>query len=142
MRIAIMNLANEFSLSPRGRAGGRGTGLSNVDSPWQKLPPSATFPIWDFAPFLELDSGSLAFALLSFVIGFDNPRWYAPAPFTFALVAALCAICWALWRGSSALLRLQLPIYSAGLFVCCMVCHGELYRLKPDPRRLTAFYLM
>ena len=23
-----------------------------------------------------------------------------------------------------------------------MVCHGELYRLRPDPRHLTGFYLM
>jgi hypothetical protein len=29
-----------------------------------------------------------------------------------------------------------------GLFVCCMVCHGELARLKPEPRHLTIFYLM
>ena len=33
-------------------------------------------------------------------------------------------------------------VYSGGLFVCCMVCHGELYRLKPDPRHLTGYYLM
>jgi len=79
---------------------------------------------------------------LSFVICFDNPRWYVPAPFTFALGAALCAICWALWKGTTAPVRVQLSIYSAGLFVCCMVCHGELYRLKPHPRHLTGFYLM
>ena len=36
----------------------------------------------------------------------------------------------------------QVAIYSGGLFVCCMVCHGELYRLRPDPRHLTGFYLM
>jgi hypothetical protein len=84
----------------------------------------------------------LALYLLSFIICFDNPRWYAPMPFTFALVAALCAICWALSKGTGSPLRVQLSIYSAGLFVCCMICHGELYRLKPHPRFLTAFYLM
>jgi hypothetical protein len=36
----------------------------------------------------------------------------------------------------------QVVGYSAGLFVCCMVCHGELVRLKPAPRHLTAFYLL
>ena len=30
----------------------------------------------------------------------------------------------------------------AGLFALCMLCHGELVRLKPDPRHLTSFYLM
>jgi len=29
-----------------------------------------------------------------------------------------------------------------GLFICCMVCHGELTRMKPHPRYLTHFYLM
>jgi spermidine synthase len=33
-------------------------------------------------------------------------------------------------------------VYMAGLFFCAMVCHGELVRLKPDPRYLTAFYLV
>src|SRR5262249_16344987 len=27
-------------------------------------------------------------------------------------------------------------------FICCMVCHGEVYRLRPDPHELTGFYLM
>ena len=33
-------------------------------------------------------------------------------------------------------------LYTAGLFACCMFCHGELTRLKPGPRYLTTFYLM
>jgi SAM-dependent methyltransferase len=32
-------------------------------------------------------------------------------------------------------------LFSMGLFTCCMVCHGELARLKPDPKYLTHFYL-
>lgn len=84
----------------------------------------------------------LALYLLSFIICFDNPRWYARFPFTLALIAAMGAMVWALFAGTDAPLRSQLWIYSVGLFVCCMVCHGELYRLKPDPRRLTGFYLL
>jgi hypothetical protein len=34
------------------------------------------------------------------------------------------------------------PLYFAGLFVACMVCHGELARAKPAPEHLTRFYLM
>ena len=34
------------------------------------------------------------------------------------------------------------PLYCAGLFVCCMFYHGELANLKPAPRYLTRFYLM
>lgn len=35
----------------------------------------------------------------------------------------------------------QIMIYSLTLFAACMVCHGELARLKPNPRHLTAYYL-
>src|SRR6185369_16890854 len=31
--------------------------------------------------------------------------------------------------------------FSIALFVTCMVCHGELARLKPHPRYLTGFYV-
>jgi spermidine synthase len=33
-------------------------------------------------------------------------------------------------------------VFSGGLFIACMFCHGELTRLKPAPRHLTRFYLM
>ena len=36
---------------------------------------------------------------------------------------------------------IQVPLYSATLFVGCMILHGELVRLKPHPRQLTSFYL-
>jgi hypothetical protein len=36
----------------------------------------------------------------------------------------------------------QIAIFSAMLFLCCMTCHGEVYRLKPDPRHVTSYYLM
>ncbi|MBE0544726.1 MAG: fused MFS/spermidine synthase [Verrucomicrobia bacterium] len=84
----------------------------------------------------------LALYLLTFIICFDNPRWYRRGPFALALVAALGATCWALFQGTDAPLKLELGIYAFMLFTCAMVCHGELYRLKPDPRHLTQFYLM
>src|SRR5262249_26460974 len=31
---------------------------------------------------------------------------------------------------------------AGGLFLCCLLCHGELARQKPHPRYLTNFYLM
>jgi hypothetical protein len=37
---------------------------------------------------------------------------------------------------------MSIPIFVAELFISCMVCHGELARLKPDPKHLTRFYLM
>jgi hypothetical protein len=84
----------------------------------------------------------LALYLLTFIICFDSPRWYVRYPFALALIAALGGLCWALFNGSDLSLSKQVAIYCGGLFICCMVCHGELYRLKPDPRYLTGYYLM
>ncbi len=84
----------------------------------------------------------LALYLLSFIICFDNPRWYLRSVFGPALIAVLWGIGWLLIQGQTVSILKQIGIYSAGLFICCMICHGELYRLKPDPRYLTGFYLM
>ena len=46
------------------------------------------------------------------------------------------------WYSDSLDLKLVIPMYLAGLFVCCMFCHGELALLKPAPRYLTTYYLM
>ena len=83
----------------------------------------------------------LALYLLSFIICFDSPRWYRRSVFIPALMASW-GVCWLFFTGSAALVYLQLSVYSTGLFICCMVCHGELYRIRPDPRYLTGFYLM
>jgi len=84
----------------------------------------------------------LALYLLSFIICFDNPRWYQRLPFTLALIAAIAADCWALFNATDASLYQQVMLYCGALFVCCMACHGELYRLRPEPKYLTSFYLM
>ncbi|HMJ11184.1 MAG TPA: fused MFS/spermidine synthase, partial [Polyangiaceae bacterium] len=39
-------------------------------------------------------------------------------------------------------LTLQVAGYAAALFAACVVCHGEMARLKPHPRFLTLFYLL
>jgi spermidine synthase len=84
----------------------------------------------------------LAVYLLTFIICFDSPRWYMRLPFGLALGVALGGICWVLFKWNHTSAFLQIEVYAAGLFVCCMVCHGELYRLKPDPHHLTGYYLL
>jgi SAM-dependent methyltransferase len=37
---------------------------------------------------------------------------------------------------------LQIGVFSGGLFITCMYCHGELAARKPAPEHLTTFYLM
>jgi hypothetical protein len=84
----------------------------------------------------------LAIYLLTFIIAFDSPRWYSTFYYTIALAGALAAACVALHEGADMDILRQIAIYSVLLFTGCMVCHGELYRLRPHPRHLTSFYLM
>src|SRR5688572_28512574 len=46
-----------------------------------------------------------------------------------------------LFAGHNAKLPAQVAGYSLTLFSACMLCHGELFRLRPAPAHLTSFYL-
>jgi SAM-dependent methyltransferase len=81
----------------------------------------------------------LALYLTSFILAFDHPRWYVRPLFIALLVVLVPAMAYAI---PSLELELAAPLYLAGLFVACMVCHGELARLRPEPQHLTRFYLM
>jgi spermidine synthase len=81
----------------------------------------------------------LALYLVTFILAFDHPRWYARR--AFLALAALVVPAMAFYVPSLDL-AVAAPLYLAGLFVSCMVCHGELAALKPDPAHLTRFYLM
>lgn len=83
----------------------------------------------------------LALYLASFIVAFDSSRWYARLPFTLLLCASLAALCWVMRQGTNMTLAKQIAIYSGALFVCCMICHGELFRLRPATPWLTQFYL-
>ncbi len=80
----------------------------------------------------------LALYLLSFILCFDHPRWYRREVFhpLFGIgVFVLCAVMIYAER------RAQIIVMPLLLFVACMICHGELVRLKPGVRHLTGFYL-
>ena len=81
----------------------------------------------------------LSLYLVTFIFCFDNPRWYRRNVFLLLTAALLPAMA---WYSDSLKLKLVIPMYLAGLFACCMFCHGELARLKPAPRYLTTYYLM
>jgi MFS family permease len=85
----------------------------------------------------------LSLYLLTFVICFDYEQFYNRKIFSWLLMFALAGMTYGLttW-GSQTSLKLIIPAFSVGLFICCMFCHGEIVQRKPAPRYLTSFYLM
>ncbi len=83
----------------------------------------------------------LSLYLLSFIICFQNERWYKREVFQPAFTLGAVMIAYTLYRKTDFTLLPQIGIYSFALFACCMACHGELVRLKPAPQHLTGFYL-
>lgn len=96
----------------------------------------------DVAPVPFLWVLPLTLYLLTFVLAFDHPRWYSRRIYGPLMIVSAGAMLWAMYQplGEISLPRM-LVIYSGGLFIACMMCHGELARLRPHPRRLTAYYL-
>ena len=84
----------------------------------------------------------LSLYLLTFIITFDNERWYDRTFFTLMLVVAATAVIYAIDVGVELALLAQVGIFSGALFFVCMSCHGELVRLRPGPSQLTLFYLV
>ena len=84
----------------------------------------------------------LSLYLLSFIICFDHARWYRRGLFyPLYLFWALLALRLLPVYGELPVISLVI-IYNAALLTVCMICHGELARLKPPTRHLTSFYLL
>ena len=90
-------------------------------------------------PFLWLLPLSLY--LLSFILCFESDRLYSRGFYGALLVLALGWSALVLFQGFVVPARTQVTAHSLALFAACMVLHGELARSRPDPRRLTSFYL-
>jgi SAM-dependent methyltransferase len=90
-------------------------------------------------PFLWL--APLSLYILSFILCFARQAWYQRRLYIPTLFLAAIALVMLLYGGGKFTLGAQVAIYSAGLFFCCMTCHGELYRLRPHPSQLTRYYL-
>ena len=89
----------------------------------------------------------LALYLLTFILCFDakdvNSSWYQRTLFLPLLAVMVIGMSWTLAdRELHFMLYWQIGLFSAGLFIACMFCHGELVARKPHPRYLTTFYLM
>ncbi|MBI2294528.1 MAG: fused MFS/spermidine synthase [Betaproteobacteria bacterium] len=85
----------------------------------------------------------LTLYLVTFILCFEGRGWYQRYIFLGPLLVVVGAMAWALHAERGIMdIKEAVPLFSVGLFVCCMFFHGELAAMKPAPRYLTAFYLM
>jgi SAM-dependent methyltransferase len=87
----------------------------------------------------------LSLYLFSFTVCFEGHHgrgWYVRSRWVSAAMLATGAMAWALFadRGNLSV-HVALPVFMAGVFFGCVLCHGELARTKPAPEFLTHFYL-
>jgi hypothetical protein len=83
----------------------------------------------------------LAIYLLTFIVTFEHEGWYLRRP--YIMLASVCFIALSVIKGFhlEVDLRIEIAAYFSSLFFSCMVCHGELYRSRPDTNELTRFYI-
>ena len=85
----------------------------------------------------------LTLYLLTFILTFDGTGWYQRRLFVgpfFVLVIGMCFLL--IDKDFQFDLIVQTSVFCVGLFVVCMMCHGELVLSKPAPAHLTRFYLL
>ncbi|MCC9599809.1 fused MFS/spermidine synthase [Stieleria sp. JC731] len=84
----------------------------------------------------------LSLYLASFIVCFDSPQWYRPKPIAAVTLAALALIQGKTMLPGSVQLLAEATCYMVMLFGACLLCHGEVARLKPATNRLTLYYAM
>jgi SAM-dependent methyltransferase len=85
----------------------------------------------------------LALYLLSFTVCFEGRSgrgWYERRFWVTPAMLATGAMAWAL-AAPNLSAYVAVPLYAVGVFLGCVMCHGELARTKPPAEHLTQFYL-
>jgi spermidine synthase len=141
-----------------------GVDLLQIDQTDKPPPSPATIALWiglaacastlllattshltqNVAPIPLLWIAPLSLYLLSFILCFESDRIYNRFVFLPLLAVSLGLYIYGdrLYETNADVVKKLVPALCAALFVCCMVCHGELARRRPHPRYLTQFYLM
>ncbi|MCH7866217.1 MAG: hypothetical protein IH881_00875 [Myxococcales bacterium] len=162
LRAGPRGRAPDRSAGVQGGAGRDPVGL------WLVLSAAAVVLLMGVSNQLCLDIASIPFLwilplsiyLLTFILCFSDRRWIRPGPFLVLALLALAAIAvkalsyyWIVtmgWDVEAATVErvrmlgsvyIEVCIYSLLLLSTCMLLHGELYRRRPPPERLTSFYL-
>jgi hypothetical protein len=95
----------------------------------------------DVAPIPLLWVLPLTLYLMSFIITFHSERWYDRRVWVPVFLLAVAAATWLSYASIFTDIRIQVALLALVLFATCMICHGELFRLRPDTDHLTGFYL-
>jgi len=90
-------------------------------------------------PFLWLLP--LTLYLLSFIICFAQDKYYQRKFWSVALILMVLASYLLYFFAGYFDFATQVVLFSMILIVGCMLCHGELAKLKPKPSHLTLYYL-
>jgi hypothetical protein len=84
----------------------------------------------------------LALYLLSFILAFSGEHGYNRRFYAVFFILSLVGTLFVMLNATALQVYWQLLAYCLLLFSACMLCHGELYLLRPSAVHLTTFYLM
>ena len=84
----------------------------------------------------------LTLYLLSFILTFSGERGYNRKVYTALFIISAALTLFVMLNATALHVYWQILAYSILLFAACMLCHGELYLLRPNAKYLTTFYLM
>lgn len=91
------------------------------------------------APFLWVVP--LALYLLTFVVVFSEKPWISHETVVRLVPYVIAPLAISIMGGDRAFWLVTIALHLAAFFVLTLLCHGELYRRRPAPERLTDFYL-
>src|SRR5690606_20484162 len=91
------------------------------------------------APFLWVVP--LALYLLTFVAVFNERPWISHANVVRIVPYVIAPLAISMMGGDRAFWFVTIALHLVAFFVLTLLCHGELYRRRPAPARLTDFYL-
>ena len=84
----------------------------------------------------------LTLYLLSFILTFSGERGYNRKFYAVLFIISAALTLFVMLNATSLHVYWQILAYCLLLFSACMLCHGELYLLRPGAEHLTTFYLM
>ncbi|TWU57422.1 spermidine synthase [Rubripirellula reticaptiva] len=84
----------------------------------------------------------LSLYLVSFIICFDSPQWYKPKMIAAMTLVSMFGIQAKTLLPGSIQLIVEVSMYMVMLLGVCLLCHGEVARIKPSARYLTQYYAL